>query len=340
MPVHATARGGDANRAADVAPDLEGSEPRGKCRAAAARAAARRASEIPRVIGASVYRAVGLPIGEGLGDIGLAEETRPRREHAGGERPVVRGPMVLERRQAGRLWQAGRLRRFLQRDRQSQERAPLALGEGRIGVPRRLPRVIRRAHGDGVERTITLFDPGEEEVRELERRDLLCPQRREHVCCRAVGPDRLCHHDLRGEHRDISDKAPRFPGGARFDETHPATRCNLTSHRQERPTLGGKAYSLVSDPIRRAPGAEDPRDGGVYKAWVSGCMVRDLDGPKRIGHSGDSGVPGLAPALVSAWAQAATSPMSWILRPIWPWSTRCNSVKLSGPSHRNAPWCS
>src|SRR5262249_56154905 len=113
MPVHATVRGGDANRAADVAPDLEGSEPRGKCRAAAARAAARRASEIPRVIGASVYRAVGLPIGEGLGDIGLAEETRPRREHAGGERAVARGPMVLERRQAGRLWPAGRLRRFL-----------------------------------------------------------------------------------------------------------------------------------------------------------------------------------------------------------------------------------
>src|SRR5215831_7727863 len=135
-------------------------------------------------------------------------------------------------------------------------------------------------------------------------------------------------------------KRPDFPGGAHFDEPHPATRCNLTSHRQERHTLGGKAYSLVSDPIGRAPGAEDPRDGGVYKASVSGCMVRDLDGLKRIGHSGDSGVPGLAPDLVSAWAQAATSPMSWILRPIWPWSTRCNSVKLNGPSHRNAPWCS
>src|SRR5499427_5926376 len=46
---------------------------------------------------------------------------------------------------------------------------------------------------------------------------------------------------------------------------------------------------------------KDSRDGGVYKAWVSGCMVRDLDGLKRIGHSGDSGVPGLAPDLVSAW---------------------------------------
>src|SRR5499427_3397799 len=55
---------------------------------------------------------------------------------------------------------------------------------------------------------------------------------------------------------DISDEAPRFPGGARFDEPHPATRCNLTSHRQERHTLGGKAYSLVLDPIGRAPGAE------------------------------------------------------------------------------------
>src|SRR5262249_35199416 len=128
-----------------------------------------RGGEAAWVGGAPGGRGWARPGGGGVGHWGLAEETRPRREHAGGERSVARGPMVLERRQAGRLRQPGRLCRFLQRDRQSQERAPLAPGEGCIGVPRRLPPAVWRAPGDGVERTITLFDPGEKEVRELER---------------------------------------------------------------------------------------------------------------------------------------------------------------------------
>src|SRR5215470_19736051 len=123
-----------------------------------------------------------------------------------------------------------------------------------------------------------LFDPGEEEVRELERRDLLGPQRREHVCCRAVGPDRLCHHDLREEHRDISDEAPRFPGGARFDEPHPATRCNLTSHRQERHTLGGKPtlWCLIRSGGRLEPKIRETAEStklGSAGAWFETSMV-------------------------------------------------------------------
>ncbi len=93
MPVHAAVRRGHPNRTTDVAADLERRHARSERGRTPTRAAARRARQIPRVVGPSVDDAVGLPIGHRLRDVRLAQADmrRQRRRSARSARPAWAG---------------------------------------------------------------------------------------------------------------------------------------------------------------------------------------------------------------------------------------------------------
>ena len=97
MSVHAAVGRGHTDRAADVAADLERGEAGGERRGAATGAATRSAIEVPRVVRASVDRAVGLPVAERNRDVGLAEKAAPAANtlRAIGPSPRVGSPSAV-----------------------------------------------------------------------------------------------------------------------------------------------------------------------------------------------------------------------------------------------------
>ena len=87
---------GVPDRRADVAPRLDARQAGGERRGRAAGGAARRAPEIPGIVGGAVHRVVALPVGEHERHIALAEEHHARAEQAVHGERIARRPIVLE----------------------------------------------------------------------------------------------------------------------------------------------------------------------------------------------------------------------------------------------------
>jgi hypothetical protein len=133
VTIDAATSAGHTNRTADVAADFERRQTRRECGATTTGAAARRTTEVPRIVRASVDRAIGLPVGKRNRDVRLAEQTCAGVEDRLRERAVIGRAMVFQRDEAGTLRQPRRLCRFLQRHRQSQQRTALPARERGIG---------------------------------------------------------------------------------------------------------------------------------------------------------------------------------------------------------------
>ena len=194
MSIHAAIRARHPDRTADVAADFERRQTRRQRRAAATGAAARRARQIPRIVRASVDRAVGLPVAERDRNVRFAEQARAGREHRARERSVARGPIVLERGDACGLRQT---RRFASiPSASSADRAAARAGRARA---RRPPaRAASRARS-AVRIGIEFNAPSRSSMRcrcistSSTRRHLARAKRRQHFGCCAVGANRLRH---------------------------------------------------------------------------------------------------------------------------------------------------
>jgi hypothetical protein len=132
QPVHAVVMGRVADRAADVAAQLERGESGGDGRRGATRRSANGPAVIPRVVGPSVNVVVGLPVAREQRRVRLAEHDRARRLQPGDGDRVCPRHVPGEFRGAGRGNQALGLEHVLHRHRQSVQRAASIAARGRV----------------------------------------------------------------------------------------------------------------------------------------------------------------------------------------------------------------
>ena len=161
----------DADRARDVAAELQRREPgRDRC-GRPARRSARRPRQIPRVARRPVHRVVALVIGRRERHVGLAERDGARRPEQGHRLRVACRDVVGELREAARRRHPRNLPGVLDRDRQPVQRAA-AIGRRVIGRPGRLPRALDVHRHDGVDAPVVLVDAGELRIQQLQRSEL------------------------------------------------------------------------------------------------------------------------------------------------------------------------
>jgi hypothetical protein len=159
VAVDTTEMGGNADRAAKVAPWLEVAQ---ACRdhgGPAASRTARRPRRIPRVVGGSEDRVVTLPVAGPERHVGLAQDhgtslTQARHHHG-----VARRDMTGQRRGSRRRPHTGDLVRVLDGARHAVERPPpLAPGACFVRRPRPGERSVRGQCDDGVEPRVVPLD--------------------------------------------------------------------------------------------------------------------------------------------------------------------------------------
>src|SRR5262249_4253254 len=154
---HATERGGDANRATDIAADLEGREPGGKRGGPSARTAPWRPRQVPGVVTAAVDNVVSLPIRQHWGDVRFAEQ-----DGTGGLSTLCGGSVNLAARltpigntDSGR--QSTHVDRLFECDRQPEEWTLVAVRPHRIRCLSLAPGALKARHHDGVELGVITF---------------------------------------------------------------------------------------------------------------------------------------------------------------------------------------
>ncbi len=168
--------GGDAGAAAKVAGQPERRTPGRDDRRLAATAATRRAVEVPRVVRSPVHWIVGLPAGEGLDDVRLAEHDRARSPERGDQRTfiVVDVPDSLAGPERG--LGAGDAVLLLDGDRNAVQRADLVTArECRVGGCRLFAGLVEQPNHHRVQVLVDLLDAPNVSVDDLDRRHLAVP---------------------------------------------------------------------------------------------------------------------------------------------------------------------
>ena len=136
MAIEAAESGGDANRPAKIAAEVQGGKScRQTCRATGT--AAGGAGEIEGIIGAAIDGIVGVEVGQPGADVGLADD-----DGAGGSKPgdspcVALGDVAFAMRHAGGGREALDIDRFLDGDRDAEPGRRVAAGKtlvSRVGV--------------------------------------------------------------------------------------------------------------------------------------------------------------------------------------------------------------
>ena len=152
---------GVADRAANVAAQLQRREPGGDRGSRAARGPARGAGEVPRVAGESVDVVERLEVAGVQRGVGLAEDDCPRRLQPADRQRIGRGHIFPELGSAGGGDQALGLPHVLDRHRQPVQRpGGLAAGCRRVGSVRSGPGPVGIQRHDGVEAGVALLDTG------------------------------------------------------------------------------------------------------------------------------------------------------------------------------------
>ncbi len=168
-----------ANRGADVATRLDPGEARGERRGRAARGAAGRAADVPRIVGRAVNRIVALPVGQHHRHVALAEQRHARIDHALRQHGGRLRDVVLHRRQAPGGGRARDLKALLDGHRHAVQRPEaLPLLQRGVGGFRALARLLAVHPDDRVELRIVCLDAAEEVIEQFERAQLLAADER------------------------------------------------------------------------------------------------------------------------------------------------------------------
>ncbi len=163
----------NADRATEVAARLEIAESGSQRCGAAARRPTWRARYVPGIVALAEDRVVALPVRGRDGDIGLAENDRPRALEPRHHDCVSRGDIVLQRRYPAGGPDAIDLVAVFDRDGNAVEGPPpIAVRASLVGGAGAGEGRVRRERDDGVELGVVLSDAGEHPGRELDRRDL------------------------------------------------------------------------------------------------------------------------------------------------------------------------
>ena len=163
-----------ADGRADVAAGFQRGEPGRQRGGRAARGAARRPRQVPRVVGRAVDGVEALPVGEVERHVRLAEEHDAGPEQAVDGQRVPGRDVVVEGRHAPRRGQAGDVVRLLDGHGHAVQRAPhLAAGQRAVGGARPRARALEIPDDDRVQRAIVALDARQVEVEQLETAELL-----------------------------------------------------------------------------------------------------------------------------------------------------------------------
>src|SRR6516162_7056199 len=168
-----------ADRRTEVGPGIDAGQTSGQRGRRSTGGAARRACDVPRVVGRAVYRVVALAVCERDRNIRLAEKRDARVDHPLRRYGCRLGDIVLHRWQAPRRGRARHLIAFLDGHRHAVKGSEtLAFLQSSVSCLRPLPRLVAICPDDRVERRIVFINAREEMIEQFERAHLLSADER------------------------------------------------------------------------------------------------------------------------------------------------------------------
>ncbi len=230
-----------AQRTRDVGADGQRPEPARQRRRRPAGGAARRAPQVPGVVGGAVDLVVALHVVQPQGHIGLAEHHRARRPEPRHLHRVLGRHVVAVLRHAPGRRQTGDVVGLLDRHRNAEQRPLLASGPRPVGVARGGPGPLEVRHADRVDRLVVPLDAGDRLVGQFRRAHVTGTQGGRELLGRLLAP-------LHGSDRNGPREGPR--------NTFSDKGLGVTAWRSGRvpPARGAPWRSPATARRRRVPG--------------------------------------------------------------------------------------